>query len=392
MRVFCVCPANFATGGTELLHQLCQELSNNNVENYMLYQNANQTKTPTPNSFLKYDVKYVTSYVDAEDSILVLPETQIHMIDLCKKGKVVIWWLSVDNYLITYGAYIQNDIDLFHLKQRKNIIHFTQSTYAQWFLSNQMGIEESYSLKDYINEDIIRLSQVRGCEENRKNIGVYNPKKGYDAFKPIMEACGDWITWIPLQGMTPTEVAELLCQSKVYVDFGSHPGKDRIPREAAICGCCVITNRLGSAAFQNDVNIPEKYKIEDTSDVNSVVEKIKDLVANYFDRTSEYEDYRKSILEEQEGFKNDVKNAISILRSNLTISKSSFDASRHCEILDMMSQAENTMENLLLGAIKSCKNKDASGMVDNLLKVDYLLQIIRESIYDELSLLNEAEN
>lgn len=27
-------------------------------------------------------------------------------------------------------------------------------------------------------------------------------------------------------------------KAKVYIDFGFHPGKDRIPREAVMCGAC----------------------------------------------------------------------------------------------------------------------------------------------------------
>ena len=50
--------------------------------------------------------------------------------------------------------------------------------------------------------------------------------------------------------MTPEQVVDLMSESKVYIDFGNHPGKDRIPREAVINGCCVITGVRGSARFK----------------------------------------------------------------------------------------------------------------------------------------------
>lgn len=55
-----------------------------------------------------------------------------------------------------------------------------------------------------------------------------------------------------------------MSKSKVYIDFGNHPGKDRIPREAAISGCIVITGKRGAAAFAEDVCIPETYKFDES--------------------------------------------------------------------------------------------------------------------------------
>ena len=77
---------------------------------------------------------------------------------------------------------------------------------------------------------------------------LYNPKKGLDKVLPIIEQT-PWLKWIPLINLTEEDMIAYMHLAKVYVDFGNHPGKDRIPREAAICGCCVITNREGSAAY-----------------------------------------------------------------------------------------------------------------------------------------------
>ena len=38
---------------------------------------------------------------------------------------------------------------------------------------------------------------------------------------------------------------------QVYIDFGHHPGQDRLPREAVQCGCVVITGTRGSG---NQIN------------------------------------------------------------------------------------------------------------------------------------------
>ena len=62
--------------------------------------------------------------------------------------------------------------------------------------------------------------------------------------------------------MSRAEVRKALCTVKVYADFGSHPGRDRMPREAALCGACVLTNRRGSANFAEDVPLPTLYKLD----------------------------------------------------------------------------------------------------------------------------------
>jgi hypothetical protein len=60
--------------------------------------------------------------------------------------------------------------------------------------------------------------------------------------------------------MTDEEVTSLLRRSRAYVDFGPHPGMDRLPREAALAGCVVITNREGAAAYDEDLPLPSMYK------------------------------------------------------------------------------------------------------------------------------------
>ena len=37
------------------------------------------------------------------------------------------------------------------------------------------------------------------------------------------------------------------------VDLGHHPGKDRLPREAALAGCVTVVGRAGAAVFADEV-------------------------------------------------------------------------------------------------------------------------------------------
>ena len=109
--------------------------------------------------------------------------------------------------------------------------------------------------------------------------------------------------------MNTTEMKNTMLTSKVYIDFGNHPGKDRIPREAALCGCCVITGMRGSAANKVDVLIPNKYKIkDDDSNLKQIEKVIRECVSNYNNHMHDFDAYREKILGEEDEFLNDINN------------------------------------------------------------------------------------
>lgn len=389
MRFYLVSLADNATGGTELLHQFSKCLTDNCIENYMIYQGADGIQCPTPTRFLKYGVKYVSQYVDSPDSVLVLAETQINFAKECVKGTTMIWWLSVDNYIDAYRyRNLDNNMDTFGLKERQNVIHFVQSHYAKNFVNQHFTKDNCYFLMDYINDDIIDYALKSKNSYQRQNICLYNPKKGYETLEPIIAACRKDIQWIPLRNMTPTEMADIMCKAKLYVDFGAHPGKDRIPRETAICGCCILTNRKGSAAYHEDVKIPEKYKVENTGDINTVLEKIYDLVDNYGDRTTEYIPYREAIAKEKEEFMKDMHNAITILQEialSKTPTMSPSQLLPHTELLDSIGSAALKINSLTADAKNACATGDSSKLMNDLLTIDYILQLVRETVYVELA-------
>lgn len=377
-----------ATGGTELLHQFSKCLSECGIENYMIYPDRDGIHCPTPPTFEKYGVKYISRYIDASDSVLVLAETQIHFIDECKKGTAMIWWLSVDNYFHAYRGRIREDnVDIFGLKEKKNVVHFVQSHYAKEFVNSYFSMDNCYFLMDYINDEITEYALMNHKRYVRERICLYNPKKGYEVLKPIIEACKKDITWIPLIHMKPLEIAETMCKAMVYVDFGSHPGKDRIPREAAVCGCCVLTNQKGSAGYDEDVVIPEQCKIEDTSNVSVVLAKIYDLIDNYDDRIEQYATYRDIIRREKSEFIKDLQTAIQILKEKTEenmIRIPAIDEGQCMQVLESISNAATKIYELSEDGKVAHSSDNLSGMIDSLLTIDFVLQRIREKVYAEL--------
>ena len=79
--------------------------------------------------------------------------------------------------------------------------------------------------------------------------------------------------FIRLENMNPQQLCDALDKSMIYIDFGNHPGKDRIPREACCRNCIVMTSKLGSANNSYDVPIPDEYKFDTTDSiaVNAIV-------------------------------------------------------------------------------------------------------------------------
>lgn len=166
------------------------------------------------------------------------------------------------------------------------------------------GLLPLFYLSEYLNEDFLKSQTDLS---HKQNIVVYNPKKGYSFTRKVIKRAKD-IEFVPIINMTRQQVVETLQKAKVYIDFGNHPGKDRIPREAAILGCCVITGKRGSAAFYEDVPIPEEYKFDDKyENISEIINKVKDCFENFDNRYKDFDHYREVIKQEPQKFVEDLK-------------------------------------------------------------------------------------
>jgi hypothetical protein len=291
MKVLIVSPY-YETGGPEALHQLCDAINNNGGDAYIWYYG--EDKSSSPDAYKNYNIKITTELVDEKEYIIVLPECEGKMIPAIKNAKVYFWWLSVDNNnFFQYGNTFTNP----------NIHHLYQSNYALWYLLNNEAIYYQ-PLFDYINDGYIENSI--NSEYNKEDIVCFNPRKGYEYTQEIIKLLPD-IKFIPLTNMSRDEVIDTLKKSKIYIDFGYHPGKDRFPREAALTNNCVISGFRGSAMLYNDVPIdPLKYKFN-LNELESVADRIKDCLENYDERIKDFSLYKSVITNQKEEFINQVK-------------------------------------------------------------------------------------
>ena len=167
--------------------------------------------------------------------------------------------------------------------------HLAQSYYAYSYLKDKFEFVDF--LSDFIREDLLinKLYQ----NENRKNIICYNPQKSNKFMSLFIKKSN--FKFVPLVNLNQNQIVELLSKSKIYMDIGSHPGKDRLPREAALLGNCVITNLKGSACNSYDVPIPNEFKfIEKSSNLKKISEKINKIFDNYVEEYRKFSSYKKN--------------------------------------------------------------------------------------------------
>jgi hypothetical protein len=339
-KIYVNCPDSGTSGGFELLHQLVYKL--NEIEKniaVIYYSNLPINGVhPTPEIYMKYTKgEYVSNIEDEYESVLILPEIFTNHINNYKNIRIVLWWMSVDNFFksveiinsrkkITYKDYIKGKkyflyklLNYINIKPKdklfdpfeinilynKNIIlHTFQSEYARLFLEEKYLIP-SLPLSDFLNSDF--FNKEIDCQ-NRNSVILYNPKKGLQITKSLMTLMPKFI-WIPIEDLTSVEMKDMMLKSKIYVDFGNHPGKDRIPREAAINGCVVITNKKGSAQNLIDIPIGDEYKFENPiEEIEDLMNLVNDVFLNFDIHFGKFELYRQKIKNEEEEFNKEILN------------------------------------------------------------------------------------
>lgn len=313
-KIYIAAPANYATGGPELLHQLAYKLKASGKQVYMYYWPADH-ENPVHENYRQYNLDYVVKVDDNPSNVLIVPEIQTRLLDCFKNVKKMIWWLSVDNYFLsqpklkglinrillnTFGS---QKYWFFNKKFKFVDGHLVQSKYAEDVLVNY-GLDKIYHLSDYLHDAFLKVETDLG---KKQNIVVYNPKKGIKFTKKLMDSAPE-IEFVPIENMTREQVVSLLQRAKVYIDFGFHPGKDRIPREAAFLGCCVITNQRGSAGNSEDLPILEEFKFDENANhVKKIIEKIHDCFDCYDQNVIKFDSYKIEIQCQEKEFENQMK-------------------------------------------------------------------------------------
>jgi hypothetical protein len=266
-----LCPRNTLTGGPEALHQLGAAMREAGLDAAMVYFPL-RPDNRTPEKFVRYGVPVEDRLADADDVVLVVGETATDWVWRVQRARVLIWWLSVDFHFKRPDKWTKRAKLWLRERLPRNrayafqphprVRHAWQSEYARQFLLRQ-GVDPALPLTDYIAPSLT-VPEAELPTAPRRDVCLYNPRKGWAFTQQLIAACaGSGIEFVPLQGYSEAQLRELFASSKLYIDFGEHPGRDRIPREAAASGCIVVTGRRGSAANAVDVPLPAFYKVDE---------------------------------------------------------------------------------------------------------------------------------
>jgi len=224
------------------------------------------------------------------NDIIIFPEVALdHSTNFLSLGfkKRVFWWLSWDNAPLGNLTKFNNIVNL------NNSTHIFQSKYAQ-IEANRLGFT-GQMVSDYtifnknMNEDKpIKTNDI--CFLEGKAPGT----------EKLIQDLNEKFSIISIKKMSQLEVINTLKKSKFFIDFGSHPGKDRIPREAALHYCIPLVHNVGAAKYSEDVPLPKSLKLDTTTILDS-----KKLILKLNELSSKIEVTLKNIELYINGVKNE---------------------------------------------------------------------------------------
>ena len=349
-KIYILAPTKSSTGGPECLHQLALNLKKVlKIKNiYMVYLPLVKLN-PVHKNYKKYRINFTNIIEDKKENLLIIPE---HFMFLTyalkfKKIKKILWWLSLDNYfgfkfkyenhkflrsfikipfniislfnkitnyrfgILTVQEYLKFYYKVINIAKQKEIkqasFHFIQSYYAFEFLKKKL--KNNIMLSDYLSDDIIKNSKNK-INNNKKNLICYSHKSN-EFINTLKKELN--INFIKLQNLSQKEIISVFKKTKIYMDFGFHPGKDRMPREAVLFNNCIITNKKGSAKNSFDIPIKGEFKFfEKYTNIVLIKDKIYRIFNNYQKELRHFKKYKSKIINEKQVFQKHLKKVFTL--------------------------------------------------------------------------------
>lgn len=325
-KIFVLYHKGLRTGGPEALHQLVDMLRELGQDAYLV-PHRHTVHNDRVEQYNVYDAPEAPEIIDAPQNVVVYPETYVYEMSGVKLARRMCWWLSIDNSLtfmaermwhrsaatrlekarqvaMPYARMWKNRVNPGMLRRDRDVVHLVQSSYAWAFVATRFDVVPSL-VSDYTPN-----AEFQGTVEPPRNrhLVTYNPAKGGDIIEAVKAQCPSSIEWRPIVGMTRAEVVATLQGCGVYLDLGHHPGKDRMPREAALSGALSVVARRGSGAFYADVPVPWEHKITPGDDeVMTAAAMLPELISNFEVEVAKQDSYRATILNERSRFKSEVE-------------------------------------------------------------------------------------
>lgn len=246
-----LCPY-FKTGGPENTHLIASTINRmcNRIIAKVIYVTAHPGNTLLYPEIPFLECGSVADIDDIPTNFIIIPEiypvSRVRDLIKCYNCRYVIWWQSFVNACKQYAL---SNLDI------ADAIHAFHSYYEYAMVRPHLTQNQRFIfLTDFLADEYTNIDMSQFIHE-KQPIVCFNGHKDHTTQKICQDAN---IPYIKIQDMDRTAVNDVLRKCQIYVDMGSHPGKDHMPREAAMYGCVVITNKSGSAAYPEDVPIQEK--------------------------------------------------------------------------------------------------------------------------------------
>ena len=322
-RFVLMIPSGAVTGGPECMHQLSDALLRLGHDAHVWYVDRRQarvldghtqkrqtilgsrlnfgTPTPPPDEYAHYRVRPCTGpWTIDRDTVFVIPEVFVQWTPIFAGTRLVIWWLSVDNGLAALGTVNLNGL------RRQGIFNVTQSRYAAGFV-RALGLTLAGPLYDYTPLD--PPPQAMQSTDGPARVAI-NGRPGKVRIDPhALQAVIEARTGLQAQviaGLTREQVYALLGASSVYVDLGTFPGKDRMPREAMLRDCIPLLRQAGAAAC-GDFDLPAVCLLEDEEDFEAIAARCHTLVRERAALLAQIAPARHALRREREVFDGQVQ-------------------------------------------------------------------------------------
>ncbi len=343
MKIYVAIPDNGTKGGVESLYQFASGCRDIGYQSYVYYFRQTSKVYQIPESMSrKYNLHKAEKVEDSAENVIIFPEMYTYPLRKFHYIKKCIWFLSLNYYLesdpvykakeslrkrklpkvllpaavIAMAAMTTSSFRRIRIHKEKIPYYLYNCEYAHNFINSVCNYPcFTHYLCGPIDDIYFESLNIK-----KEKIVSYNPKKCTEYTNKVIELVSDArpdIMFIPIQAMTIEKVREVLMRSSVYMDLGKFPGPERIPREAVMMNCNIITSMLGSAG-NNDIDVPIKseYKFELT-DIN--LEKIQNLIIDMIDNyelyVSFFDKYRQKVIEQKRRLHADIQEFLSACSS-----------------------------------------------------------------------------
>jgi hypothetical protein len=315
-KVYLLLPYRHRTGGPEAIFQLSDALLSQGFDVDCVYFDKTQVRairkairakqfvpgssldfTLRTDRFPEYEVykaKFGSVIPDSPYSVVVIPEMIADFASIFSHAKVLVWWLSVD-----FGFHSLSKHNVNYLR-KPNVFHAVQSEYARHF-AELMSFSPIFTLTDYTALSFVSRKEV---EKNPNLVALSALDKvvvDLNKLEALLRKEKPDIEIVRIQGMTREQVLDTLAKSTILVDLGNLPGKDRLPREAAVLGNAVVISRVGAGANVVDFGIPSADRINPW-DLEAVAKRVIQLLNSPEEREENIRPLRAKVAGEKEDF------------------------------------------------------------------------------------------